>query len=181
MTEHRIGSSEIEQDINHGHLMEARLFRISQRTSPYWPAPVYWLLFPSTTTPSWRSTWVPRHLTAARGCSALGVLGADSAPASSTPCATTRARQWRWSKWAATFLVVIPTKAGTKELVRTVYQWWHVVGVALGSLSKPGRRRQREEPGKDCFRISDVFATLLILILPHISSVSAKDFLLRPL
>ena len=25
--------------------------------------------------------------------------------------------------------------------------------------SKPGRRRQREGPGKDCFRISDVFAT----------------------
>ena len=44
----------------------------------------------------------------------------------------------------------------------------------IGSLSKPGRRRQREGPGKDCFRISDVFATLLILILAQISSISAK-------
>ena len=47
------------------------------------------------------------------------------------------------------------------------------------ALSKPGRRRQREEPGKDCFRISDVFATLLILILDQISSVSAKAPLLH--
>ena len=50
-----------------------------------------------------------------------------------------------------------------------------------GSLSKAGRRRQREEPGKDCFRISDVIATLPILILPQISSVSAKVLLLHPL
>ena len=49
-------------------------------------------------------------------------------------------------------------------------------GHLLGSLSKPGRRRQREELGKDCFRISDVFATLLIRIVAHISFVSAKVF-----
>ena len=47
----------------------------------------------------------------------------------------------------------------------------------IGSLSKPGRRRQREDPGKDCFRISDAFATVHILILAHISSVSAKVFI----
>ena len=51
-----------------------------------------------------------------------------------------------------------------------------VVGM-IGSLSKPGRRRQREEPGKDCFRISDVLATLLILILPKISSASGEVLL----
>ena len=45
-----------------------------------------------------------------------------------------------------------------------------------GSFSKPGRLRQREEPGKDCFRISDVFATLLILNVAQITSVSAKVF-----
>ena len=48
-----------------------------------------------------------------------------------------------------------------------------------GSLSKPGRRRQREEPGKDRFRISDFFATLLTFILAQISSVFAKVLLLR--
>ena len=55
----------------------------------------------------------------------------------------------------------------------------HNVSSFCRSLSKPGRRRQREEPGKDCFRISDVFATLLILILDQISSVSAKAPLLH--
>ena len=49
----------------------------------------------------------------------------------------------------------------------------------VGSLSKPGRRRQRGGPGKDCRRISDVFATLLILILAQISSISAKVLLLH--
>ena len=48
-----------------------------------------------------------------------------------------------------------------------------------GSLSKTGRRRQREEPGKDRFRISDALATLLIFILAQISSVFAKVLLLR--
>ena len=53
----------------------------------------------------------------------------------------------------------------------------HVQQATVGSLSKPGRRRQREDPGKDCFRISDAFATLHILILAQISSVSAKVFI----
>ena len=47
----------------------------------------------------------------------------------------------------------------------------------IRELSKPGRRRQREELGKDCFRISDVFETLLIRIVAQISSVSAKVFI----
>ena len=51
----------------------------------------------------------------------------------------------------------------------------------VGSLSKLGRRRQREEPGKNYFCISDLFATLLILILPQISSISAKVLLLHRL
>ena len=48
--------------------------------------------------------------------------------------------------------------------------------LTIGSLSKPGPRRQREELGKDCFRISDVFATRLIRIVAQSSSVSAKVF-----
>ena len=52
---------------------------------------------------------------------------------------------------------------------------------STGSLSNPGRRRQREEPGKDCFRISDVFANLPILILAQFSSVSAIVLLLHGL
>ena len=49
----------------------------------------------------------------------------------------------------------------------------------LGSLRKLGRRRQREEAGEDCFRIYEIFATLLIFILPQISSDSAKVLLLH--
>ena len=40
-------------------------------------------------------------------------------------------------------------------------------------------RQQLEGPGKDCFRISDVFETPLILILAQISSISAKVLLLQ--
>ena len=52
-------------------------------------------------------------------------------------------------------------------------------GEVIEILSKPGRRRQREESGTDCLRISKVFATLFILILPQMSSVSAKVLLLH--
>ena len=54
-------------------------------------------------------------------------------------------------------------------------------GEVIEILSKPGRRRQRqrEESRTDCLRISDVFATLFILILPQIFSVSAKVLLLH--
>ena len=49
----------------------------------------------------------------------------------------------------------------------------------IGSSSKPGRRR--EKPGRDCFRISNVFATLHILNLAQMSPVSAKVLLLHHL
>ena len=48
----------------------------------------------------------------------------------------------------------------------------------VGSFSKLGRRRQREEPRKNCFCIFNVFLTLPILNLVQISSFSAKVLLL---
>ena len=65
-------------------------------------------------------------------------------------------------------LVVLASSStvGDKKLWVCKRAWrWKCRGeVILESLSKPGRKRQREEPGKYCFSISDVFATPLIIL-----------------
>ena len=57
-------------------------------------------------------------------------------------------------------LATVPMEAELVPLLPCMQIW--------GRFSKPGRRRQREEPGKDRFRISDLFATLLTFILAQI-------------